>query len=202
MKLNSRRILALIAALAVILVGVFVIVPRLQPRVFHGMVLQASDPAPDFTLTAHTGAPGSLSDYRGKYVILYFGYTFCPDVCPLTLAELGRAMRLLPEEKAANIQMLMVTVDPARDTPERLAQYVPAFYPTFIGLSGSEEEIANAATPLGIFYERHEVEGASGYLMDHTASVTLLDDQGRVRLIWPFETSAEFMAEDLDYFMP
>ena len=170
-----------------------------KPYEFRGMVLQPSDPV-DFTLTAHTGEKVCLSDFRGKYVILYFGYTFCPDVCPLTLAELSQAMKILGD-KAENVQVIMVTVDPERDTPERLANYVPSFHPSFIGLTGSPDEIAKAATPLGIFYVKNEVEGASGYLMDHTASVTLLDPEGRVRLIWPFGTPPEDVAADLEYMM-
>ncbi|NUQ38875.1 MAG: SCO family protein [Caldilineales bacterium] len=173
------------------------ILPRVQPPTFHGMILQTSQPVTDFTLTAHTGERVNLSDFRGKWVVLYFGYTFCPDVCPLTLADLARALRLLEEGKAARVQVLMVSVDPERDTPQRLAAYAPAFHPTFLGLTGSEEELAAAATPLGIYYARQPVEGASGYLVDHTASVTVLDDQGRVRLLWPFGISAEMMAEDL-----
>ena len=169
----------------------------MQPRVFHGMILQATAPAADFTLTAHTGEQVSLSDFRGKWVVLYFGYTFCPDVCPLTLADLARAMRLLDAKQADRVQVVMISVDPERDTPQRLAQYVPVFHPAFLGLTGSEEALAAAATPFGIYYARQEVGGASGYLVDHTASVTVLDDQGRVRLIWPFGVSAEMMAEDL-----
>ena len=201
--MNRNKLLLILAV--VIIVGVIVVVavaiPRLRPPTFHGMVLQTSNgPASDFMLTAHTGEEVSLSDFRGKHVILYFGYTFCPDVCPLTLADLGQAVRLLGE-KGEDVQVLMVSVDPERDTAERLAQYAPAFHPSFVGLTGSPEDIALAATPFGIYYEKREVEGASGYLMDHTASITLLDDKGRVRLIWPFGTSAEFIAEDLDYFV-
>ncbi|MCP4169017.1 MAG: SCO family protein [Chloroflexi bacterium] len=201
MNFNLRIVVVLVAVVILVVVGVVVLMPRLSPQIFHGMVLQATEPADDFTLTAHTGERVSLSDYRGKHVILYFGYTFCPDVCPLTLADLGQAMRLIGEDKAEQVQVLFVSVDPERDTPERLSHYAPAFYPTFLGLTGTEEEIANAATPLGIFYARNEVEGASDYLMDHTASVTMLDDKGRIRLIWPFDTSPEFMAEDLEYFL-
>ena len=196
---SQKRLFALVAAVLLLAVVVVVVVaPRLRPHVFHGMVLQTSGPANDFTLTAHTGGRVSLSDFRGKYVILYFGYTFCPDVCPLTLADLSKTMQLLGP-KADDVQVLMVSVDPERDTPERLAQYVPAFYPTFMGLTGTPEEIALAATPFGIFYQKQEVEGASGYLMDHTASLTLVDDEGKVLLIWPFGTPPEDIADDLDY---
>lgn len=195
--MNKRLLTIIVLLLISVIIGVFVILPRVQPRVFHGMILQATAPAADFTLTAHTGEQVSLSDFRGKWVVLYFGYTFCPDVCPLTLADLARAMRLLDAKQADRVQVMMISVDPERDTPQRLAQYVPVFHPAFLGLTGSEEALAAAATPFGIYYARQEVGGASGYLVDHTASVTVLDDQGRVRLIWPFGVSAEMMAEDL-----
>lgn len=195
--MNKRLLTIIVLLLISVIIGVFVILPRVQPRVFHGMILQATAPAADFTLTAHTGEQVSLSDFRGKWVVLYFGYTFCPDVCPLTLADLARAVRLLDAKQADRVQVMMISVDPERDTPQRLAQYVPVFHPAFLGLTGSEEALAAAATPFGIYYARQEVGGASGYLVDHTASVTVLDDQGRVRLIWPFGVSAEMMAEDL-----
>ncbi|MCO6451696.1 MAG: SCO family protein [Caldilineales bacterium] len=189
--------LALGVVIIILLAGFFFLLPRLRPHTFHGTILQPSEPI-DFTLTGMDGQPVSLSDFRGKYVVLYFGYTFCPDVCPLTLAELGKAVRIL-EDKGEKVQVLMVTVDPQRDTPERLAQYVPAFHPSFIGLTGSEDDIAQVAAPMGIFYARNEVGGASGYLMDHTASITLLDDQGRMRLVWPYGVSGDLIADDLDY---
>jgi protein SCO1/2 len=95
----------------------------------------------------------------------------------------------------------MVTVDPERDTPERLAAYVRAFDPSFVGLTGTPAAIAAVAGPLGVYFARQEVEGAAGYLVDHTASVLLLDPQGRLRLIWPPNTSPELMAEDLSYLL-
>ena len=128
MKPPSKLMLGLFAALAILLVGAVVVQPRLQPHVFHGSVLQGGDPVDDFTLTAQTGQPVSLSDFRGKYVVLYFGYTSCPDICPLTLAQLSQAMRLLGN-KAQDVQVIMVTVDPERDTPQRLASYLTAFSP-------------------------------------------------------------------------
>lgn len=181
------------------LLGVFVLW-QLRPPMFHGQIMQAGAPGTDFTLTAHTGERVRLSDWRGRWVALYFGYTFCPDVCPTTLAQLAQARRQLGAD-AEQVQVIMVTVDPERDTPERLAAYVRAFDPTFVGLTGTPAEIAAVASPLGIYFARQDVGGASGYLVDHTASVLLLDPQGRLRLIWPPNTSAEFMAEDLAYFL-
>ena len=168
----------------------------LRPYRYHGLELQSPKPAADFTLTGAGGRSVKLSDYRGKVVVLYFGYTFCPDVCPTTLAELGQAMKRLGK-RADGVQVVMVTVDPERDTPERLAEYVSFFNPTFVGLSGTPDQIAAAATPYGIYYQKHEGTPASGYLVDHTATITVLDREGRVKLVWPFGTASDDMAADL-----
>lgn len=163
---------------------------------YHGTVIQSPVAAHNFTLTGHDGKPVSLQDYRGQAVLLYFGYTFCPDVCPSTLAELARAKQLLGKD-GEKMQAIMISVDPARDTPEKLRKYVTHFDPDFLGLTGSEDEIASVATPLGIYYEMQEGSEATGYLVDHTASVIVIDPQGHLRLIYPFGTPGEDIAEDI-----
>ncbi len=170
---------------------------RFRPYAFHGTVLQSAEPAPDFTLMSADG-PVSLSDFRGKIVLLYFGYTFCPDVCPTTLFEVQRTMELLGDD-ADQVQLIMISVDPLRDTPERLKEYVQYFHPSFIGVTGSDEEIAQVATQYGIYYEKHEGTPATGYLVDHTATITVVDRKGYVKLIFPYGTPAEDMAADLKY---
>jgi len=175
-------------------------ISRLRPHVFHGMVIQSPEPAANFTLTDHTGRRVSLSDFRGKLVLLYFGYTFCPDVCPTTLAEIAQALRQLGP-KADQVQVIMISVDPERDTPDRLAQYVAHFNSNFIGLTGTPDEIAAVATPFGIYYQKHKGTAATGYLVDHTATVTVIDRQGYVKLLFPFGTSADEMADDLAYML-
>ncbi len=175
-----------------------VLLARLRPYAYHGRVLDPPLPAADLALTGPGGAPVRLSDFRGRAVALYFGYTSCPDVCPTTMAELAQAMRLLGEA-AGNVQVIMVTVDPERDTADVLQRYVTAFDPRFIGLTGSADEIAAAAAAFDIFYEKHEGTTASGYLVDHTASTTVLDAQGRRRLVWPYGTPADAIAADLQH---
>ncbi len=175
-------------------------IPRLIPHNFHGTVLQSLSKAHDFTLISHTGQRVRLSDYRGKLVLLYFGYTFCPDVCPATLYEITRAMELLGED-ADEIQFIMISVDPERDTPSKLAEYVTHFNPTFLGVTGTPEQIAEVATFYGIFYEVNPGSVATGYLVDHTATITVIDQDGYVKLIFPFGTPAEAIAEDLDYLL-
>lgn len=189
-----------IAIIVLIILAVAVILPRLKPPTFSGMLLQGASAAHDFSLVDENGEQVRLSDFRGKPVLLYFGYTFCPDVCPTTMAELGKMMRELGDQ-ADDVQVVMISVDPERDTPERLAEYVRYFHPDFIGLTGTEEEVSQAATPLGVYYAKQEVEGASGYLMDHTATVLMIDKDGSTRMIWPYGTPAEDMAEDVRYFL-
>ena len=185
----------------VVLVGLVVLMGILfKPYAFHGMVLQSPQRATNFTLTSHMGQPASLSDFKGQVVLLYFGYTTCPDVCPTTLAELKEARQLLGK-RSDEVQVLMVTVDPERDTVPVLADYVTHFDPSFIGLTGTPEEIAEVATYYGVFYEQQESESALGYLVDHTATVMVIDRDGYLRVIYPYGTSAEDMAADLDYML-
>jgi len=163
---------------------------------FHGETVEPPAPAVDFRLTGPDGKALSLSDFRGKLVVLYFGYTSCPDVCPTTMAALAQAMRDLGAQ-ADGIQVLMVTVDPQRDTPDRLNSYVTAFDPRFIGLSGTPDQIAGAAKAFGVVYQVHPGSSAANYLVDHTATTTVLDKDGRIRLIWPYGTPPEELAADL-----
>jgi protein SCO1 len=183
---------AIVGALLFVVVGFFL----LRPYQYHGLLLESPKPAADFTLGGAGGKEVKLSDYRGKLVVLYYGYTFCPDVCPTTLAEITKAVQKLGK-KSEDVQVVMVTVDPERDTPERMAEYMAFFNPSFVGLSGTPDQIAEAATPFGIYYQKHEGTPASGYLVDHTATVNMLDREGRMRLVWPFGTEGDAMAADL-----
>jgi len=134
----------------------------------------------DFSLTGPEGKTVSLEDFRNKVVLIYFGYTFCPDVCPITLSNLKLLMLGL-QEKADDVQVIFVSIDPERDTFEKLKDYVPYFHPTFIGLTGSEEDIAAVAKKYQTFYLKQKVESEAGYLMAHTDVVILVDQNGRFR---------------------
>jgi len=164
---------------------------------FNGTYLDPPMPAKDVTLAAPEG-PVQLSDFAGEYVVLNFGYTSCPDVCPATLATLARAKRLLGED-GEDVQVVFVSVDPERDQPQRAADYAAAFDSSFVGLSGSPEAIADAASAYGVFYEKADTAATTeaGYLVDHTATVFVLDREGQARLLWSFGTDAEAMASDL-----
>jgi protein SCO1/2 len=170
---------------------------RFGPYEYRGIELPTPESVSDFTLTAHHGEPVQLSDFREKIVVLYYGYTYCPDVCPTTLSALSLAMDDLKPAEREQLQVLMVSVDPERDTPAVLGEYLSSFDPTFLGLSGTEQEIATAAESFGIYYEKGPGSVASGYLVDHTATVSVIDKDGRLRLLFPFGTLGEDIAADL-----
>ncbi len=148
-------------------------------------------------LTDHNGARRRLDDFRGKLVVLFFGYMHCPDVCPTTLADMAAALKMLTPEEAGQVQVLFVTVDPERDRPALLKQYVPFFHPGFLGLYGTPEEVAAAAREFKIHYRKQVEPGASGYLVDHTAGSYVLDKHSRLRLFQPFAQPAADIAHDL-----
>ncbi|MDR3394914.1 MAG: SCO family protein [Parasulfuritortus sp.] len=148
-------------------------------------------------LTDHNGVKRSLSDFRGKLVVLFFGYTHCPDVCPTTLSDVASALKLMTPDEAKQVQVLFVTVDPERDTPDMLREYVPYFYPTFLGLYGTPAEVATAAKEFRIHYSKHAESGPIGYLVDHTAGSYVLDRKGRIRLFQPYGQPSADIAHDL-----
>ena len=146
-------------------------------------------------LTDHNGRRRTLADFSGKVVAIFFGYTHCPDVCPTTLAELASVEKQLGAD-ADKLQVLFVTVDPERDTPELLKRYVPAFYPSFLGLYGDEAAITKAAKEFKIFYQKQALPGG-GYSMDHSAGTYLLDPRGRLRLFAQYGTGAPALLHDI-----
>jgi protein SCO1/2 len=168
-----------------------------QPHVFHGIVSQSPPRAADFTLTAHTGKPVRLGDFQGKLVLLYFGYTFCPGICPTTLVEVAQALQILGPKEVEKVQVLMISVDPERDTVDRMAGYLTHFNAGFLGLTGTPEEVATTAAAYGIYYKKYEGTTADSYVVDHTSMVIVVDEKGFVQLLFPFGTPAPAMADDL-----
>jgi protein SCO1 len=168
-----------------------------KPDSYRGTTYAEPYPvAPEIELTGAAGTDFLLRDMRGKVVALFFGYTSCPDICPTTMAELNQALESLGPQ-ADQVQVLFVTVDPQRDTPERIQEYVDHFNPEFIGLSGSEPELAKVWNDYGVFRQVMEGTSAAGYLVDHTARVTLIDQQGNLRVSFPFDTPVEDVVHDL-----
>ncbi len=149
----------------------------------------------DFHLNDAKGKPVSLADFRTKVVVLFFGYTQCPDVCPTTLADMAQVMRMLGKD-ADNVQVLFVTLDPERDTREVLAQYPPAFYPTFMGLSGDAQATAQAAKAFGIYYQKQPTK-SGGYTLDHSAGTYLIAPGGKYVLLSPFAQRPELLVQDI-----
>jgi protein SCO1 len=154
-------------------------------------------PAAEFSLERSDGTSFQLSQMRGRVVLLFFGYTSCPDICPTTLAELNQAMGKLRESEADRVQVVFVTVDPERDTPERTQEYVNHFNPGFIGLSGTEEQLAKVWSDYGVFREIVEGTSALGYIVNHTARVTLIDGNGNMRISFGFDTPVDNIVHDL-----
>lgn len=164
------------------------------PSPFHASDISAMFTEADFRLTDHNGKTRTLADFRGKTVALFFGYTHCPDVCPTTLADLSQTMDKLGKD-ADRVQVLFITVDPERDKPEMIAQYVPAFHPSFLGLHGDAQATAQAAKAFYVGYEKRPT--STGYNVDHSTGTFLVDPKGRVRLRAPLGQSADWLAEDI-----
>ena len=153
--------------------------------------------AANFTLTDQSGHARSLSDFRGKVVSLFFGFTHCPDICPTHLARQAEVMRQLGP-LASNVVVLFISLDPERDTPDALKAYMDAFDPRFIALSGSPEETAKIAKQYKIFWQKTPLPGSALiYTIDHTTNSIVIDQQGRARLIVPHEMPAADVTHDL-----
>ena len=163
---------------------------------FRSTDITGADFGKELALTGHDGKPRSLADFRGKLVVLSFGYTHCPDICPTTLADMAAVMKQLGSD-AARVQVLFVTVDPERDTPDILANYVPAFDPGFLGLSGDAAATQRAAKEFKIFYEKRQGGAPGVYTVDHSGQSYVLDAQGRLRLFVRHDRIAQDLAEDL-----
>lgn len=161
-----------------------------------GTDITGADFAQTLQLTDHTGKLRQLTDYHGKVVALFFGYTHCPDVCPTTMLEMANAMKLLGAQ-ADQVQVLFVTLDPERDTQQVLAQFVPSFDRRFVGLYGTPEQTAATAKNFKIFYAKQEQPGQSGYTIDHSAGVYVFDKDGKIRTYLKYGQKPDEIASDL-----
>jgi len=163
---------------------------------FHSTDITGVDFGTNFQLTDHNGKVRTLADFKGKAVVMFFGYTHCPDVCPTTLSDLAQVLTILGKD-ADKVQVLFVTVDPARDTQELLAKYVPAFNPGFLGLFGDEAATAKVAKDFRIFYQKHKSKDSQRYDVDHTAGTYVFDQSGKLRLFMSYGQGAAIIAQDL-----
>jgi protein SCO1 len=163
---------------------------------FKNTDITGAEFAREFSLTDHNGQARTLADFKGKAVVIFFGFTQCPDVCPTTLAEMAEVMKLLGDD-AKRLQVLFVTVDPERDTAELLKKYTPAFHPSFLGLSGSLDATSKVAKEFKVFYQKVPGKTAGSYTMDHTANSFVFDPQGKVRLVVRHGMGAQSLVADL-----
>ena len=152
--------------------------------------------AQDFALTDHNGKARTLADFKGKVVVMFFGYTQCPDVCPTTMVEMANVMKELGPD-ADQVQVLFVTVDPERDTQALLAQYVPVFDPRFLGLYGDAQATAKVAKEFKLFYAKVEGKTPGSYTVDHTAGSYVFDRNGKIRLFVRHGIGPEPIVHDL-----
>jgi protein SCO1 len=148
----------------------------------------------DFTLSGN-GQPFNLADYRGRVVLLYFGYTFCPDVCPTSMAMIRQAVAQLDAEQLERVQGIFVSVDPGRDTPERVADYARFFHPSILGVTGSEEELAEAGRLYGAGWQRTQTGSAMGYAVDHSSNTYVIGTDGRLVETLPHGTGPQRILE-------
>jgi protein SCO1 len=170
--------------------------PASTPAAFIGTDITGADFAKTLSLTDHNGKKRSMGDFTGKAVVLFFGFTHCPDVCPTTMADLKQTMKLLGK-KSDEVQVLFVTVDPERDTQEVLAKFVPSFDERFIGLRGSLQETAETLGNFKIFYSKVPGKDPNDYSIDHSAGMYVFDKTGKVRLYMGYGEKPAEMASDI-----
>lgn len=188
---NLRSVLALVFACSLLLAGC-----ESKP-VFNALdITGIAGYGNDFRLTDHAGKARTMADFRGKVVVMFFGYTQCPDVCPTTLSDMRKVMELLKGD-AARVQVLFVTVDPARDSQDLLARYVPAFHPSFVGLFGDREATGKVTSDFKIIARKEEGKTPESYTVSHTAASLVFDPAGRLRLFVNYGADPEKIAADI-----
>ena len=189
----ARGIAAALACAALALAGCEKVATSKTP--FKGIDVTGSAMGKELRLTDHNGTPRTLADFRGKVVVVTFGYTQCPDVCPTTLSDLSSAVKKLGPD-ASRVQVLFVTVDPKRDKPELLKQYVPAFNPDFLGLYGDAAATRKATSDFKVYAQERAGKTADTYTVDHTAQTFAFDKEGRLRLVFGYGATSDAMASD------
>jgi protein SCO1/2 len=194
LKRNALKLIATSAA-AICASGLFVACSEPVAK-FAAIDLTGADYAKDLQLTDHNGQPRSIQDFAGKLVVLFFGYTQCPDVCPTTMAELAEVKKSLGAD-GDKLQAIFVTVDPARDTPEVLKAYMANFDPTFLALIPTPEQLVAMAKDFKIYYKKVDGKTPTSYTMDHSAGSYVFDTKGKVRLFTRYGTGAKPLAQDI-----
>ena len=194
MSRNSLLGIGVIIGLTLALAGWFVI--NRGSYTYQGVLIDPPATAADFKLIDQNGNSFQLSDQRGNVVLIFFGYTNCPDVCPVTLAEYKRVKEQLGAE-AENVRFVYITVDPERDTRDKMKIYLDSFDPSFVGLHSDRETLEDVWVAYGVYQERKDVGSAAGYLIDHSTRTYLIDPQGNWRLNYPFGMEPNKISEDI-----
>ena len=188
-------------SLGILVILVIVLIAFRQPYQYRGSVIEQTYPAPEIELTSADGNPFKLSDHKGKIVLMFFGYASCPDVCPTTLSDLKRVSTLL-EEKSEEIEVVFITLDPERDTPEKTQAYASLFNPEFIGLSGEMDILEPIWQSYGVFREiDEETITEAGYLVSHSARIYLIDQDGNLRITYTYGTPPEDIARYIQHLL-
>lgn len=196
MTLKARNILLFgLAALAGLITVVLVLGPQ-REYTFQGSLIEPPVPAPEFELTDMNGQPFQLGQLADQVVVMFFGYTSCPDVCPVTLSDFLQIRSNLGKA-ADQVSFVFVTVDPERDTPERMRKYLTNFDPEIIGLSGERSELEPVWADYGVFQARVEGGSEENYLVDHSSRVYVIDADGNLRLTYLFGTEDQLITEDV-----
>ena len=191
-KQNYRSLLTLISF------GMyFLLIAGCQPDTFKGTEMPAGIEIPDFQLVDQRDSPFQFSSQRGAVILLFFGYTFCPDVCPLTLSHWKKIADILGSA-SDDVRYVYITVDPERDTPAQLASHLGVFDEDFIGLTGEPKDLDQIYKTFGVVHEKVQIaESSAGYLMNHTARTNLVDQEGNWRLTFAYNTAPEIIAHDI-----
>lgn len=197
--MNENRLLAALAPLFPLLLTLFV--AGCSPAPVEQPPLAGAAMGGAFTLTNQDAKRVSDTDFDGRYRLVYFGYTFCPDVCPVDLQVIAQGLRKFEKSDpalAAKVQPIFISVDPERDTPAVLKEYVAAFHPRLVGLTGTPAEIAEVAKHYGVYYMKEQQPGASGYLMNHSRTATLFGPKGEPIALVPQDEGADAVATELE----
>ena len=166
------------------------------PAAFVGIDITGADYAKGFSLTDHNGKLRTLADFKGKVVVVFFGFTQCPDVCPTSMSELAEAKRLLGPD-GDRLQGIFISIDPERDTPEVMKQYMASFDPSFLALYAAPEALPDLAKSYKVYYKKVDGKTPTSYTMDHSAGSYVYDPQGRIRLYHRYGSGAQALADDV-----
>ncbi len=196
-----KVLLGALAAFLLVGLGFRILVGSLSPHLYAGTVFQFDEPAsPLDGIYLADGTEVDLAAYEGELLLVFFGYTFCPDVCPTTLSGAAQAIEGLDADTQERVNLLMVSVDPTRDDPETTNRYAQFFSPQFLGASGDVAAIDRAASLYGIYYDIREPEAADqpeNYLVDHTATLMGITPDGVLRIVWPPDISVDLLRADI-----